>query len=101
MARIFETIVALIPAVVFLSHLTIRSAAALPEKQTAETLLTMEVSSDFKPPQRLEIVPEPSSLAFCGLGGMLLFYFRRRKMAPGFPTGIPLRQPSKIATDVA
>ena len=86
-ARIFETTAAMIPAIVCLIHLTLRSANAQPIKYDPEPI---RASTPRPEPGKAEpvpastatplvVVPEPNSLALVGLGFGALLHFRRTK----------------------
>lgn len=77
MARRFETMAALIPAVVLLIHLTMRTANALPENHAGQWKLADE-STDKTLRRELMVIPEPSSLAILGLGFAGLWHFQRK-----------------------
>lgn len=100
--RTFETITAMIPAVVVLIHLTLRSAVAQPQAEPATVVVVPVEAQLAKAPVTIAVVPEPSSLALVGLGTAVLCY-RRRNFFPR-PAGEmrgALPQSAKIATAVA
>lgn len=86
-ARVFETTAAMIPAIVCLIHLTLRSANAQPVKTESQPIQVNASHSEpgkAEPPSTssalpLVVVPEPNSLALVGLGFGALLHFRRAK----------------------
>lgn len=100
MSRRFENIAALIPAIVFLVHLLMRSAQATPHEQTANKAVHVVAVQNEELPGKMEVVPEPSSLALTGIGLALLVHQRRKKQAL-LPAALLANHPSRMATEVA
>lgn len=101
MAQVFETIVALIPATVFLIHLSVRSASAQPLDPSGSFKAVATDVREVEATKILTVVPEPNSLTLAGVGGALLLYFRRKVGRNFSARTLIAGQPSRIATDVA
>lgn len=92
-ARVFETTAAIIPAIVCLLHLTLKSANAQPARVESHPLQVETPRSEPGPaqpaPAPLVTVPEPNSLALVTLGlGALAC--ARRAQKPAHPPASPV-----------
>lgn len=75
--RVCETIAAVLPAVLLLVHLTLRSATTQPEAWPARATVGATEDADLQPGRELTVVPEPNCLALFGVGAGWVFYQRR------------------------
>lgn len=92
----------MIPAVVFLIHLALRSSAVQPKAEVTKGVAVAVEEEAAKTSVPIAVVPEPSSLALVGVGSAVLCYRRRAHRQPGAEESNPANcQPSKIATAVA
>lgn len=72
----------MIPAVVFLIHLALRSSAVQPKAEATKGIAVAVEEETAKTSVPIAVVPEPSSLALFGVGSALLFYRRRAHRQP-------------------
>ena len=102
MARVFETMAAMIPTVVLLLHLLMRHSGMAPVEGLPHAQLSHAAGAQMVVTQELTVVPEPKASALVGVGvGALLFLRSKGKTGCRPDSGQAGTQASRIAIAVA